>query len=568
MRQEATSYNLPDNWAWANVGDVALHINYGYTASSTSNDTGVKFLRITDIQDNHVDWSQVPFCNIHEQDIEKYRLEYGDLVFARTGATVGKSFLISGEIPEAIFASYLIRVKTSKQINAKYFYLFFQSADYWREINSKSAGIGQPNVNASSLSIIKFPIAPLNEQNKIVEKIEELFSELDNSVISLKNAKGQLPIYKQALLKNAFSGKLSQSWRELNDLPSGKQLASEINRVRKEQYNENLAIWQRNLDRWKKTRKGKKPEEPFYSDLHIVKSPDADKLPNGWFYSFFKQAVKNLDGNRIPLSQQIRQKMKGKYPYYGATGILDYIDEYIFDGEYLLIGEDGANLVSKAKDLAFTARGKFWVNNHAHVVRPLYGLNIMYLCYFFNSLNLSDYVSGTAQPKLSQSSLNRIPVPYCSVTEQMIIIQEIESQFSVMENLERVITDGINRIEILKQNFLKMAFSGELTKFHRDEQNATDLLREIKIEKEQYLIQQDQQRKNMPKKIKANPKGRTVFEILKSSKKPISAEIVWQESIHKENIESFYAELKTIRHMIKEIRKGSESLLSLKNENR
>ena len=116
------------------VGDISLSIDYGYTASSTSQDTGVRFLRITDIQNNKVDWDDVPFCRIDKSIIEKFSLVDGDIVFARTGATVGKSYLIKGKIPTSVFASYLIRIRVSKNVNPRYLFYFFQTFDYWKQI--------------------------------------------------------------------------------------------------------------------------------------------------------------------------------------------------------------------------------------------------------------------------------------------------------------------------------------------------------------------------------------------------------------------------------------------------
>jgi type I restriction enzyme S subunit len=136
------------------------------------------------------------------------------------------------------------------------------------------------------------------------------------------------------------------------------------------------------------------------------------ELPKDWKWISFGDATNNFDGKRVPLSKDVRSKRKGKYRYYGATEIVDYIDDYLFDGKYLLIGEDGANLVSKSRDLAFIVNGQFWVNNHAHVLQTKDNLILEYLHYYFNSLNLAQFVTGTAQPKLNQGNLNKIQFPF------------------------------------------------------------------------------------------------------------------------------------------------------------
>jgi type I restriction enzyme S subunit len=165
-------------WQMVRVKDVASSIQYGHTASAVSRIDGPRFLRITDIQDGQVDWDTVPSCDITAGEISKYRLAAGDLVFARTGATTGKSFLI-GECPEAIFASYLIRVRVSPEVNSRYLAAFFQSPDYWQQIEAGKRGIGQPNVNGTVLGEVQFPLRPLPEQRRIVAEIEKQFTRLD-----------------------------------------------------------------------------------------------------------------------------------------------------------------------------------------------------------------------------------------------------------------------------------------------------------------------------------------------------------------------------------------------------
>lgn len=129
----------------------------------------------------------------------------------------------------------------------------------------------------------------------------------------------------------------------------------------------------------------------------------------------------NFDKKRVPLSGAQREKRQGKYRYYGAQGIIDYIDDFIFDGTYLLIAEDGENLKSKKQNIAQVVEGQFWVNNHAHVVQGNGLCDTRYLCYLLNSMDLSGYVTGSAQPKLSQANLNAVTLYLPSIIEQMKI---------------------------------------------------------------------------------------------------------------------------------------------------
>jgi len=199
---------LPEGWVWSRIGDISVTIHYGYTASAEADQVGPKILRITDIQDNSVDWESVPYRRIGDSEKGKYLLKEGDLVFARTGATVGKSFLIRGKIPETVFASYLIRIILEKNIDRAYVYDFFQSNHYWSQIHKGKLGIGQPNVNAQVLSKIYIPLPSFHEQNKIVEEIENHLSVADEVEKVVKQSLKQSERLRQSILKKAFEGKL------------------------------------------------------------------------------------------------------------------------------------------------------------------------------------------------------------------------------------------------------------------------------------------------------------------------------------------------------------------------
>ena len=152
----------------------------------------------------------------------------------------------------------------------------------------------------------------------------------------------------------------------------------------------------------------------------------------------------NYDKKRVPLSTMQRESRKGSYRYYGAQGVIDYIDDYIFDGKYLLIAEDGENLKSKKQNIAQLAEGKFWVNNHAHIVQCNEKCRIEYLCYLLNSMDLSGFITGSAQPKLSQANMNKISfqIPLIDIQDSILsllipIEKKIELINKINENLEQ-----------------------------------------------------------------------------------------------------------------------------------
>lgn len=158
----------------------------------------------------------------------------------------------------------------------------------------------------------------------------------------------------------------------------------------------------------------------------------------------FSDITVNHDKKRIPLSTMERSKRQGSYRYYGAQGVIDYIDDYIFDGKYLLIAEDGENLKSKKQNIAQLAEGRFWVNNHAHIVQCNEQCRLEYLCFMLNSMDLSGYITGSAQPKLSQANMNNISFEIPSVEMQDLILsvilpieKRIATNTAINENLEQ-----------------------------------------------------------------------------------------------------------------------------------
>lgn len=195
-------------WVERRLGELS-RINYGYTESASPEPIGPRFLRITDIQNNHVNWDTVPYCPIDSGDLPKYRLGDGDIVFARTGATTGKSFLVTNP-PEAVFASYLIRVRPiSDSVDAQFLNLFFQSPDYWDEIRKGVSGSAQGGFNATKLGelVIQYP-SSVAEQRRITARLDALQTETRRLEALYAKKLAALDELKAALLHQAFSGQL------------------------------------------------------------------------------------------------------------------------------------------------------------------------------------------------------------------------------------------------------------------------------------------------------------------------------------------------------------------------
>lgn len=207
------SDELPQGWAETMVGEVAEDISCGFTAKATTSPVGPRLLRITDIQNGSVQWESVPYCEITKEKASSYILRNGDIVFARTGATTGKSFRIRS-CPGAVFASYLIRVRPSACTLPEFLAHFFQSTSYWNQISENISGSAQPNCNASKLATISLPLAPLAKQRRIVAKLEALLGKVDASQQRLAKIPVLLKRFRQSVLAAACSGRLTADWRE------------------------------------------------------------------------------------------------------------------------------------------------------------------------------------------------------------------------------------------------------------------------------------------------------------------------------------------------------------------
>jgi len=380
---------MTEGWEAKELAAVSA-INYGYTQSAASEPVGPRFLRITDIQDDRVDWGSVPYCKIGPADLPKYRLASGDIVFARTGATTGKSFLVD-EPPDSVFASYLIRLRLlDKKLLPKFVSLFFQTEGYWQSIKDGSSGSAQGGFNATKLGALTVPVPPLSEQKRII-----------------------------GLLGKAFEGIATAKTNAEKNLQNARTLlASHLKTVF--------------------TQRGK-----------------------GWVETTVDRISTNLDSKRVPITKNVRTS--GKYPYYGASGIVDYVGEYIFDGDTLLVSEDGANLLARSTPIAFSVSGKYWVNNHAHILKFGKMATQRFVEFYLESIKLDEYIRGAAQPKLTQKALNSIPIPIPkSVDAQGKIVENVELLQKEARHLANVYERKLAALDALKKSLLHQAFAGEL----------------------------------------------------------------------------------------------------------
>jgi type I restriction enzyme S subunit len=311
--------------------------------------------------------------------------------------------------------------------------------------------------------------------------------------------------------RKSKSGNISLNWQQIYSRNAGIYLQiiiTELGNLKehgKESADELLKKIKIEKEKLIKAKKLKKE-----SPLPTIKEEDKPyKIPKNWIWCRLGEMSINCDGARIPISQSERARREKIYDYYGASGVIDKIDGYTHDGKYLLIGEDGANLVSKSTPIAFIAEGNFWVNNHAHILDFIDEITLDFIKYCLNSVNILPFITGGFQPKLSQRNLNLIPIPLPPLSEQQKIVdffidfennnlkneeyyfnKEVEqnvislhkSQLLAAENLT-LISEQLTLIENLNQAILQEAVQGKLVPQDPTDEPASKLLERIKAEK-------------------------------------------------------------------------------------
>ena len=221
--------------------------------------------------------------------------------------------------------------------------------------------------------------------------------------------------------------------------------------------------------------------KPHYENRQVGEANEVPfEVPESWEWTTIEDLTINRDADRIPLSLAVRKKQQNKvYDYYGAAGVIDKVEKYLFDERLLLVGEDGANLLSRSKDNAFFAEGKYWVNNHAHILDCPNKPVLDYVAFVINSMSLEDYITGSAQPKLTQENLNKIFIPLPPLLEQLRIISAIEQWFSLIDSLESAKEDLLSSISKAKSKILDLAIHGKLVPQDPNDEPAIELLKRI-----------------------------------------------------------------------------------------
>ena len=492
--------NLPESWAIASVGDVCSQPQYGYTTKA-ANTGDLRLLRTSDITSGKICWGTVPYCSDNPTDWEKYIVKDGDILVSRAGS-VGVSYLITKPL-KAVFASYLIRFKSF--IDRQFLAYFLQSPNYWVAIADEKLGIAVSNVNATKLKSITLPVPPVAEQHRIVAKIEELFSELDKGVESLKTARAKFNVYRQAVLKHAFEGKLTAQWREENKdkLETPEQLLARIKQERGARYEQQLQEWKTAVKKWEGGgKRGRKPRKPHAPNLTTEFSKnfavESDKLPFGWAWAEIGALFDVVSG---ATPKGLDQATGSDMPFYKVSDMntsgnetrMDTSAIYLSEPERIELGltaypegtvifpkRGGAILTNKKRILSHPACFDL---NTMGVVNSIASISKRYLWHWFQSLDLAKIYDGSNVPQINNKNVEPLPFPICSIEEQREIASILEKTFSVLDETEAEVVQELRKAAALRQSILKKAFAGQLVPQDPDDEPASILLERIKAAK-------------------------------------------------------------------------------------
>jgi len=446
---EEIPFEIPKGWEWERWGNIALSIQYGYNAPALERGD-IKMVRISDIHDNVVQWENVPFCNIEAYDIDTYLLKENDILFARTGGTVGKSFLVQSVPEPAIYAGYLIRTRYSKELCPQYLKSFMESRLYWEQLKSGTIATAQPNCNGKTLGKMLLPIPPKAEQSRLVQKLANftpIFQRYAKAQQDLDNLNKSIDDkLKKSILQEAIQGRLVP---QITEEGTAQELLEQIKQEKlhllKEGKLKKSALVDSVIykgDDNKYFEKNGKTEQDITDEIPF-------EIPNNWEWCRIGSVLNIWSARRV----HEKDWRTSGIPFYRAREIskmadCGHVDNDLFI-EQSLYDEFSKSGVPQIGDLMMTAVGTLGKTYVVETKNPFYykdgsvlcignpfRLNPYYLKLFFESFAFTNqYLSesdGTTVATLTMVRLNRYLIPIPPLMEQTRIVEKIKAVTSIM----------------------------------------------------------------------------------------------------------------------------------------
>ena len=429
ITEDEKTFDIPESWMWVRWGDLSESIQYGYNAPAQS--TGrIKMVRISDIQEGKVLWETVPFCNIQEDEIPNYLLKKNDILFARTGGTVGKSYLVKDVPNESIYAGYLIRTRYSESLCPEYMKYFMESSLYWTQLKNGTIATAQPNCNGKTLSKMVLPLPPLAEQKRIVAKIEELLPYIDRyeqAWSKLEQFNSRFPEdMKKSLLQYAIQGKLVEQRPEEG---TAEELFAQI------QEEKQRLIAEKKIKKEKPLPEITEDEKPF-------------DIPESWKWVRLLDVCKTVADGYHQAPPQVPSGIPFLVISNISKGNLDFSNTRYVTQEYF--DSLAYDRIAESNDILFSVTGsygipvivdceqKFCFQRHIALIKGM--ININYLWLLLGSpvvkAQCDKVATGTAQKTVGLKSLKSIVVPLPPLVEQKRIVEKLEQLLPLCERLK------------------------------------------------------------------------------------------------------------------------------------
>ncbi len=407
---------VPREWQIDRLKDKTTLVvggDWGDDPESDATGENVIVLRVADIQDRYFRFDNLTIRKIKPSSLISRLVNERSILIEKSGGgekqLVGRAALPKGFSANAICSNFMAKIDFDYSVDVEYVNFLFSSL-YFQNLNypyiQQTTGIQNLNVTYYLASKVLFP--PRKEQKAIAHYLDQRCGKLD-AIIAIKQQQIKtLDALRQSIIYQAVTKGLEAS---VPLVDSGVK--------------------------W------------------------LGKIPKNWQIKRVKDVLDFYNTKRIPLSSADRGEMEIKeYDYYGASGIIDKVEGYIFDGTYILVAEDGANLLSRNTPLAFIATGKFWVNNHAHILKPRFG-DITYFTNLLESMDFSLFVTGAAQPKLTKENLGNFKILNPPLSEQELIAEHIEKETQRLDQLKINLNQQISTLEAYKKSLIYECVTGK-----------------------------------------------------------------------------------------------------------